>query len=320
MPFTLAEVPDLSGQNFIITGASSGIGLSASRIIVSKGAHVIMACRNLNKAQPLVDDINSTPSSSGGKASVIRLDTTELDSIDQFVPSLLELGVNRLDGLLLNAGIMMVDYREIDSRSEKHPKIESQMACNVVGHFYLVHVLFDIIKASPGLRIVGVSSIAADSTPEKDSINYEVFLGKNVNKYDKVESYCNSKLADLLLVHELGRRLKNAGVDVAVVAAHPGYSRTALQERAQGLLIQMYLQFSKFFSMDSDGGALVLVMAATMPKNEMPDKPYFTPCGFKALRGAPVANGIMAKQGRDDVQALRLWETCEELCAVKTSI
>lgn len=317
MAFKLENVQDLSGQNFIITGASSGIGLSASRMLVSKGAHVVMACRNLNKTQPLADDINSSVGSCGGKASVIRLDTTGLDSIDQFVPALLELGVDRLDGLLLNAGIMMVAYREIDTRSDKHPKMESQMACNVVGHFYLTHVLMDLIKKSPGVRVVATSSLMAKKTK---NINYDVFFCEKPDKYSGVEAYCNSKLGDLLLVHELERRFKKAGLDAVAFGTHPGYTWTALQTKIDGVVMGAFAKFTAFVSMESDGGALPLVMAMTMPKEKSPDKPYFVPGGLFELRGAPIATGCLPKQGRDDEQALRLWEACEELCNMKSVI
>lgn len=318
MPFTLDDVPDLSDQNIIITGASSGIGLCATKMLVSKGAHVVMACRSLEKAQPLADQINTSATS--GKASVLHLDTTDLDSIDAFAAKLPTIGVTQLDALILNAGIMMVKYRTIPTRSEKHPEIESQMACNVVGHFYLTHVLTPLILASPAVRIVSVSSAAAEQTKVTDSINYDVFFGAKPESYGQVSSYCESKLGNLLLMRELSRRLSVAKVDATAVSAHPGYSRTALQERAEGFILRLLIRLTSFLAMPAEGGGLVLVRAATMPDAELPELPYFGPDGLMGWAGAPTADIKMVKQGRNDAQALRLWEACEELCAVKTAI
>lgn len=320
MAFTIDDVPSQTGKVIIITGASSGIGLEAARILAKKGAHVIMACRNLEKSQPLADEINADSAEAGGKATLIRLDTTDLDSIDSFSNELQAASVTQLHVLLLNAGIMMVQWATRPSRSEQHPQIESQMSCNVVGHFYLVQKMLPLIRSTAGARVITVSSVAADQTKPTDSINYDVFLAKTPEKYNQINSYCESKLSCLLLAHELDRRFKQANIDAFAIAAHPGYSRTALQPRSESLFFKIIMYLSMPFSMKAEGGGLVLAMAATADRAQLPPEPYFTPCGFQGLYGAPVANGKMCAQGRDDAQALKLWDTCEELCAVTSDI
>lgn len=313
MAYSLDDVADQSGKTILITGASSGIGLAATRLLVSKGAHVVMGCRNLEKSAPLASEINKD---GPGKATLIRMDTTDFDSIDQFVRSLRDQSIDNIDVLVLNAGIMMVEYKEIASRSTVNPKIESQMACNVVGHFYLTFKLLPLLRSA---RIISVSSILARVTKRSSSINYNSFLCNSPASYGKIASYCESKLGNLLFVHELNKRLKDSGT--MAYGAHPGYSRTALQTNATSYLLDLSLVLFKRLSMPPEGGGLVLVMAATLPQERIPEKnAYFGPSGLLGLYGPPSANCTIPPQATDDVQSLKLWETCEELCGLKSEI
>lgn len=319
MPFSIDDIDDLIGKHIIITGASDGVGLATTHHLVNKGAHVIMACRNLSKAQPLADTINAQ--SVGGSASVLWLDTTDLESIDAFVPALASLAVEKLHALVLNAGIMMVKYAEIATRSEQYPWIESQMATNVVGHFYLIHVLMPLLRVSDGVRVITVSSVAAAQTSRTNSINYEVFLGRKPSEYSEVASYCESKLACQLLAHELERRFAASEMDAIALSSHPGYSRTKLQEKVINKMARFFaMSIRNILSMSAKGGGLVLAVAAGVPIERIPEKAYFTPNGLMAYVGAPTSNGKMEKQGRDDEQSLLLWHVCEQICGIRSEI
>ena len=313
MALSLDDVPDQTGKVVVITGASSGIGLECTKMMVSKGAHVVMACRSVAKAQPLADDINEK---GPGKATVIRMDTTELDSIDTFAKSLAEAGVDRINALILNAGIMMVPHKEIESRSEAHPKMESQMACNVVGHWYLAHVLLPVVRSSPGCRVVWVSSLMAE---QSTGVDYESLYCRG--KYNKIQAYSDSKLGDLQIATELQRRYKAAGIDARSYGAHPGYSNTALQGRAeQSILLSVAMFICRPFRMEADGGGKVLALAVGLPDEKLPQQPYFVPNGLGAMSGSPIATGKYPKTALDEEKCKKLWEACEELCAVKSSI
>lgn len=328
MAFTIEDIPRQDGKVIVITGASSGIGLAASKLLVRKGAHVIMACRTLSKAQPLCDAINSNKDEvpSYGKASVARLDTTDLNCIDDFVKSLAApMGICSVDVLILNAGVMMLPWFTAKTRSAEHPEIEGQMGTNVVGHFYLMNLMLPLLKsASAEARVVIVSSMAASMTKYTDSITYDVFLNKQPEKYDRVQAYAESKLGDLWLVHELNKRLKNASLsqNILAVPAHPGYTKTPLQDQAHLPLWMKLVDpfFRALAGMPPEGGGLVLAMAATTAASECPENAYFAPGSMAGATGAPVANGRLPSHAHDDQQALKLWNVCENLCGMTSSI
>lgn len=307
-PYFLDDVPNQAGKNIVITGASSGIGLAAAKMLTMKGGHVIMECRNLDKAKPVANKINIEAAATGGKATVLHLDATDLESMDAFAR---DLGVERLDSVILNAGVMGVPYREVPTRSTKYPKMEMQMACNVVGAFYLVHAFSSLLKASPGVRVVFVSSMFAEHVEE---ISYDVFTCTAPEKYSPLCGYKESKLGDMWLADELETRFRAAGIDASSVAAHPGYTR------ATGIVDDFAgppMSDEGMVGMPPEGGALILSIAATLPKRQLPEKPYFGPS--EGMSGPPTADAAMPLYGRDDEKTKKLWETCEELCGVITT-
>lgn len=317
MTFSLDDLPAQTGKHIIITGASSGIGLACARMLALKGAHVVMACRDLSKALPLASSISASSTASGGRVTAIRLDTTILDSIDEFAA---KLALPRVDALVLNAGIMATKHSTTPTRSEAYPTMETQMATNVVGHFYLIHVLTPLLRASPGARVVPVSSIAATRTRPVGSVNYAVVTGGAADQYSSTGAYAESKLGALLLAREMATRFGRAALDVDVVPAHPGIARTALASRAESRRVQSVRPLLRVMGMSADGGATVLAVAAAIPRERLPRHPYFVPAGVLQIRGRPTARGKMPPQGRDKEQAASLWAVCEELCDVKTDI
>jgi NAD(P)-dependent dehydrogenase (short-subunit alcohol dehydrogenase family) len=305
------QKPSMDGKVVVITGASAGIGLEAARILVREtGAHVVLACRNLQKAKPFEDELNTA---GPGKATLLRIDTSDLASVREFAAAFLALGLARLDVLLLNAGIMMGDWRTARAASEDTPEVELQFATNHLGHFLLTQLLLPTVVATPGSRIVSVSSVAAGLS---SAMNYDVICARKAGDYRPGPAYANTKLANLLFTRELMRRLNAAGAGTVAVACHPGYSRTSLQVTFDKSLLASVerVLFRPFVSQPAVDGAHPLVLAALDPSPDVKSGVYYAPSGFLQLKGPASSTAGRRPSLVTDEAAAELWTVSEELC------
>ena len=212
--WTTKDIPDQSGKIAIVTGANSGIGFEAAKALAAKGAHVVMACRNMEKGEKAVDDIRAaTPAA---QLALKQLDLADLGSVRTFAADY-QAQHSQLHMLINNAGVMALPYRTTEDG------FEMQFGTNHLGHFALTGLLLPTLFATPGSRIVTVSSMAHQmGTIQFDDLGWE-------KSYSKWRAYGMSKLANLLFTYELQRKLTAAGADTIAVAVHPGYSATNLQ-------------------------------------------------------------------------------------------
>lgn len=299
--WTDALIPDQTGCVVLITGANSGIGLEAARMLATRGASVVLACRtrskaDLARASILVD----APTAD---VAIIDLDLSSLASVSAAAA---EFGgrFDRLDLLLNNAGVMATPYeRTVDG-------FELQFATNHLGHFALTGHLLPTLLATPASRVVNVSSLAH----KMGKIHFDDLQSER--RYRAWRAYGQSKLANLLFTFELQRRLDSVGADLVAVAAHPGISDTNLAGSSGGTagkLMSLAKPFAKVFSQNSHAGALPTVRAATDPAVRGGE--YYGPDGFMEQRGAPkrVESNSSAK---DAAVAKRLWDVSIELTGV----
>ena len=148
--WTTADIPDLSGKVMIVTGANVGLGFETAKEFARKGAQTIMACRNMQKAQAAMANIQAEIPDA--RIEVMRLDLASQKSIHQFADEF-KAKYDRLDVLANNAGIMWTEY------SKTEDGFESQFGTNHLGHFALTGLLMDRLLATPGARVVNVSSV-----------------------------------------------------------------------------------------------------------------------------------------------------------------
>jgi len=291
--WTTDNIPDMTGKVAIVTGANSGIGFETVKALAEKGAEVVLACRNLEKANVAVKEIRSMVRKA--KLEIIQLDLADLASVRKFAESF-KSKYQSLDFLINNAGIMIPPFTKTEDG------FEVQFGANHLGHFALTGLLMDIILATPKARIVNVSSSAhrmGTGTIDFDNLNAE-------KGYQPANAYTQSKLANLLFTLELNKRLDNVGSDVIASAAHPGWTVTGLQK---GFLHTV----SEWFGQKPEVGALPTLQAALDSSTKRND--YFGPSGFMEMRGYP-RKVDTSDAAKDANLAKRLWDVSEEMTGV----
>lgn len=299
--WTAADMPDLSGKVTIVTGGNSGIGFEAAKEFARNGAHVVLACRNMEKARSAMEDIVSEIP--GASVETMPLDLAGLAPVRQFATDF-KAKHDRLDILVNNAGIMMVPYGETEDG------FESQFGVNHLAHFALTGLLLEPLLATPSARVVTISSNAH----LRGQMDFEDFGFQNGSSYDRTAAYNRSKLANLLFTKELQRRFEESGADAIAVAAHPGISNTHLADHLiEGPFLDLALPLASKILQSAAMGALPTLRAAVDPLAQGGD--YFGPDGFNSFRGYPVKIAT-SPAAQDTADARRLWNVSERLTSV----
>lgn len=298
MGWTAADMPDQSGKTVIVTGGNGGLGLETAREMARKGAHVIIAARNLDKAAAAEADIRTElPDAS---VEVRGLDLASKASIKKFADSITA-DFEAIDVLFNNAGVMAMPERTTEDG------FESQFGTNHLGHFYLTYLLMPVLLESNGARVVNTTSTARFSAGKYDLTNAHSRNGA----YRPWEAYGISKRANLHFAIELNNRLHAAGADVTAYSADPGFSDTELQSTSAR---ESGERSAKFFErwvprigQSAARGALPQLQAATDPAAE--GGSLFRPQWI--IRGDSVKGRIGARLRKpEDLRAL--WDVSEE--------
>jgi NAD(P)-dependent dehydrogenase (short-subunit alcohol dehydrogenase family) len=253
MTWDESHVPDETGRIAIVTGANSGLGYENSRALAASGAHVVMAARNVEKAEAARDQILTlTPDAS---IEVRQLDLADLESIASFAESI-ETDFDHIDILINNAGVMAVP------EAKTADGFEMQFGTNHLGHYALTAHLLPLLVNTPGSRVVTVTSTARHFGRPVDPDNPHL-----EGEYDKWRAYGQSKLANLHFGIGLERRLRDAGARTESLVAHPGLTRTELQvNTAKAGGGSASEKAAARFGMDPERGALPQLRAATDPR------------------------------------------------------
>jgi NAD(P)-dependent dehydrogenase (short-subunit alcohol dehydrogenase family) len=290
-----SKIADLNGKVIIITGATSGLGKEATQVLAEKNATIIMAVRNVSKAETIKNEILKQHP----KANIetLQLDLSSLDSIKQFSNEVIN-KFDRLDVLINNAGVMMCPF------SKTQDGFEIQMGTNHLGPFALTGQLMPLLKKTKDSRIVSTSSIAhTQGNIDFSDLNWEK------RKYKTSNAYGDSKLANLYFTYQLVEKLKNDPSNPTVLAAHPGWTKTDLQRHST-----IFSFLNPFFSQGVKMGVLPTLRAAFDPDAQSGN--YFGPAGFMEMKGYPV-KVKSNKLSRNFDLAKKLWNMSEELTGVK---
>ena len=305
--WTPARISSLKGRTYLITGANSGTGFEASRILLSKGAKVVMLNRNPKKSADAISNLKRIISSHAD-ISFIRIDLADLSSVRKGAAEVLET-VPRIDALICNGAIAQVPKQKFTQDG-----FESQLGTNHFGHFLLQGLLYPRLKESKG-RIVVVGSEGYKMgirTIQFDDMNWD----KN---YHQNKTYCHSKLAQIMSAYELQNRLKKTDSEVKVYVCHPGSSATSLIKNSGNAMSRiMFSMMSKLPVVQSaEKGSYPELMCAT--EENLDESGYYGPTGMMDWVG-PVGECVIQPHALDRKVAARLWDVSQEATSFKWSL
>lgn len=297
--WTPERLGSLSGKTFVITGANAGAGFQAARILVSRGASVVMLNRSAGKSAAAITDLKDE---FGADAPVrfIRMDLSDLASVRAAAQEVLST-TPRIDALICNAAIAQVPTRQLTVDG-----FESQLGTNHYGHFVLCGMLFDRLDASQG-RIVVVASLGYKlglRTIQFDDMNWN-------RSYSANPAYSQSKLAQMMFAYELQDRVKAANRHVAVYVCHPGSSATSLISTSGGRMTRLvwWLMTKTPMVQTAAQGAYPEVLCAT--ESGLEQRALYGPTGRMEFVG-PVGRGTLEPHAHDKAVMARLWQRSEQ--------
>lgn len=297
--WTTSEMPDQAGRTAVVTGANSGLGLVTAKELAAAGATVVLTARSSEKAEVAAEQIAAQVPAARLEPQV--LDLADLASVRDFAATLAA-DHRRLELLVNNAGVMMPPRRLTADG------FELQFGTNHLGHFALTGLLFERLRAGSDARVVTVSSI--EHRPGK--IDWDDLAAER--SYSPRGNYQRSKFANAVFAIELDRRLRQAGVSIKSLLAHPGYSDTNLQFAGPTGPMKLLFSFSnRLLAQSPEAGTLPQLRAATDPDANGGE--FFGPDGFNEFRGAPKLVRAVGR-AHDPETGRRLWQASEEMTGV----
>lgn len=277
----------MKGKTVVITGANSGIGKSTAMALAKQGAHIVMVCRNEDKGYAAQQDIIAT--SKNEAVELYLCDFSEQRQIKGLVEEL-EVGLDKIDVLLNNAGLIM------NKRALTIDGLETTFAVNHMGYFMLTNLLLDMVTATPQSRIICVASDAHRMVKSLDFDNLQA-----EKKFSQWQVYGLSKLCNIYFTYELAKRLKDSSTTVNCL--HPGVVGTNFGKEGGGWLMGGFMSVFKGALLSPEKGAETSIYLANSPEVEGVSGKYFNK--KKATKSSDLSN--------NGNYAERLWSISEDL-------
>ncbi|XP_066302833.1 retinol dehydrogenase 14-like [Branchiostoma lanceolatum] len=312
----------LKDKTAIVTGANTGIGFEVAKDLARRGAKVILACRNEARAEAAVAEIVKDTGNENVMTS--KLDLASLSSVREFSQKMKE-GETRLDILVNNAGEVLCFFvctgkntifaktfvlrvtGMFTEKSTTEDGFDTMLQVNHLGHFLLTNLLLDLLKTSAPSRVVVVSSDAYKS----GRINFEDINAEK--SYDAFPAYAQGKLANVLFIRELARRLEGTGV--TTYAVHPGFVKTEIWRYIPGMygwkftvMKPMFRLMMAAFSRTPEQGAQTVIHCAVEEKLSSESGLYYSDCDVKQT----------SQKATDDAVARQLWELSERMTGLSS--
>ena len=298
--FKLNEIKSQENKIFLITGANSGLGYETSKVLLEKGATVIMCCRDLVKAERAKKELLKF--NFPGNIELFELDLSDLRKVRKS-SQLIKNKFNSLDVLINNAGIMA------PPKTLTKQGFEIQFGVNHLAHMFLTLELLPLLKEKTNSRVVTVTS----GVQYFGEIKWDDLQGNL--KYDRWASYAQSKLANVMFGLELNLKFIENNSKTSSLLAHPGFARTNLQPKSveanKSWQEKLAYKFMDPMFQSARMGALPQIAAATLPNAIGGEQygPRFNYRGYpKICRNAPKA--------LDPNSRKRLWNISEQLMKI----
>jgi len=296
--WTNKNINNQSGRTFLVTGANSGIGYETTKALYEAGAHIIMVCRDFDRAEEAKEKLLSV--NAAGSLETAQLNLSNLSAIKECTDQIIKKH-RKIDVLINNAGVMLPPASKTDDG------FELQFGTNFIGHYALTGYLYPLLKQTAGSRIVTVSSMAyLHGKIDFDNLRSE-------RDYDPMREYAQSKLANILFTVELQRRIEAEGDTVVSIAAQPGANKTELTRHMSDVDYQAAVKRVGEL-MEPWQGALPSLYAA-VSDDAVPGKLY-GPDQDGGYRGYPAESPIIPS-GLDATVAKQLWDYAEEVTGIK---
>lgn len=296
MSWSTKNIPDLRDKVAVVTGANGGLGLASAKALAGAGAHVVMAVRNQAKAADAHAEIlTAHPDAS---LEIVELDLGSLASVAAAAKTIAA-AHDRIDILMCNAGVMALPQgTTVDG-------FDTQMGINVLGHWALISHLLPVVVATPGARVVTLSSTAQHTGRAIDPADPHLR-----EDFDEWRMYGQTKLAMRHLAVGLQAQFDDAGVDAKALSAQPGLTNSDLQTTTQshgsaGLLGTVSERLVKVIGMSTDRGALSQLRAAVDPR--APGGGFYGP--LWGMNGPPVRKPLVRPGSDAAIEAL--WRVAE---------
>ena len=298
------RIGSLEGKTILITGANSGTGYEATKIFLQKGANIIMLNRNEEKTHTAIKNLNKQINSQLN-LSFIKMDLSDLSSIRKAGDEINKT-IDKIDVLICNAAVAQISKQEFTKDG-----FESQLGINYYGHFLLVNLLFHNLDQSKG-RVVVVGSEGY-----KMGLKTIQFDDMNWNKnYNPMNTYCHSKLAQMMFAYELQDRIKAKDKKVKVFVCHPGASRTSLINDKASKFDRVLFSIMSLLPIvqSAEKGSYPEVMCSV--EDNLKQKSYYGPTGTMQWIG-PVGECKLDLLAQNKETSSKLWDFTKNILDVK---
>ena len=298
--WTPERIENLEGKTILITGANSGTGYEATKILLQKGARVVMLNRNEEKTKTAIKNLKSQIDSDVN-LSFIKTDLADITSIRNAAQEINKT-IDKIDVLICNAAVAQIAKQEFTKDG-----FESQLGINYYGHFVLVNLLFENLNQSEG-RLVVVASEGYKmglKTIQFEDMNWD----KN---YNPMNTYCHSKLAQMMFAYELQDRITDKKVKVFV--CHPGASRTSLINDKASKFDRVLFSIMSLLPIvqSAEKGSYPEVMCSVEDEKNLNQKAYYGPTGTMQWSG-PVGECNLDSLAQNKETSTKLWDFTENL-------